>query len=231
MVTTKFFVCLILLAAAACAAPTSGVQLTVAPGPLASPASAVAPLPSATAVPTVASSVLAQPNPSATARFGDFPTAALTVHVTQTGVSPTTAATVNSRSTPLAPNGWNSFTSTKLQAVVEFPPGWTAREDSLGVSFTSPAGAAIVLARVDTSGASAEDFLSETLLPNTRCSSSINAHGLSVRSCLDTIARSHFAYLFIKPAGGSERLWSLSTGSREPLDVFNAMIETVHPAP
>jgi hypothetical protein len=227
---TKLFILLILLAATACAAPTSGAQLTATPVPLAS-TPAVAPQPSATAIPTVPGSVLAQPNPSATARFGDYPTSAPPVRATQTALSQTTVATVNPQSTPLAPSGWKSFTSAKLQAALEYPPDWIAREDSAGVTFTSPAGTAIVLAGVNTSGASPADFLSETELPNTRCSSSTNAHGLTVLSCLDTIARSHFAYLFLKPAGASVRLWSLSTGSRGTLDVFNTMIETVHSAP
>jgi hypothetical protein len=228
---TKLFILLILLAATACAAPTSGAPLTATPVLPASSIPAVAPQPSATAIPTVASSVPAQPNPSATARFGDFPTATSTVGATQTALSPTTAATVNPQSTPLAPSGWKTFTSAKLQAALEYPPDWIAREDGAGVSFTSPAGTAIVLAGVNTSGASPADFLSETELPNTRCSSSINAHGLTVLSCLDTIARSHYAYLFMKPAGGSERLWSLSTGSRGPLDIFNTMVGTLRPAP
>lgn len=231
MMKAKLFGCLILLAATACAAPPSSANLTATPVLPASSTPAVAPQPSATAVPTVASSVLAQPNPSATARFGDFPTATPSVRAIQATLSATTAATAYSRSTPLAPNGWKTFTSAKLQVMLAYPPDWTVREDSVGVTFASPGGTGIVLARVDTSGASPEDFLSETELPNTRCSSSMNAHGLTAYSCLDTIARSHIAYLFSKPAGRSERLWSLSTGSRGTLDVFNAMIETVQSAP
>ena len=231
MTRAKLFGCLILLAATACAAPPSGAQRTPAPVPLESSTPTVAPQPSATADPTVASSNLAQPNPSAAARFGDFLPPTPPVRATQTALSPTIAATVNSRSTPLAPSGWKTFTSANLQASLEYPPGWTAREDSVGVSFISPVGMSIVLARVDTSGASPEDFLSETELPNTRCSSGLNAHGMTVRSCLDTISRSHYAYLFINPSGGSQRLWSLSTRSRDNLEVFNTMVGTVHPAP
>ena len=228
---TELFACLILLAATACAAPTSGAQITPAPVVLASSTPAVAPQPSETAVPTVASSVLAQPSPRAPSRFGDFPTATPTVRATQTALSPTTAPTVTSRATSLAPSGWKTFISTKLQAVLEYPPDWTAREDSAGVSFTSPAGAAIFLARVDTSGASPEDFLSETLLPNVRCSPSINAHSLIARVCLDTVALARIAYVSVKSAGGAERLLSLSTRSRESPEVFNMMVASVRPAP
>ena len=239
MMGTKLFACLILLAATACTASTSGADLTPAPVPPATstvaaasqqPAStpATASQPSASAVPTVSSSVPAQPSPSATARFGDFPMPTPSVGASQATPAATPTATVNSGATPLAPNGWKTFTSTKLQAVLEYPPDWTAREDSAGVSFTSAAGTGIVLARVDTSGASPENFLSE-MLPNTRCSSSTNAHGMTVLSCLDTISRAHIAYLFIKPAGRLDRVWSLTTGSRGSLDVFNTMIETVRP--
>jgi hypothetical protein len=118
-----------------------------------------------------------------------------------------------------------------LQVALDYPPDWSVREQAAGVSFTSPQGAEILLTPVETGGLSPEDYLTETQLPNTRCTSDTNAHGVAGRVCFDTISFSYTAFLILKPAGDAERLLSLSTRSRESLQVFNTMIASARPAP
>jgi hypothetical protein len=95
------------------------------------------------------------------------------------------------------------------------------------VIFTPAQGASIQLAPVDPGGLPPEDYLNQQQLPNTRCSTTTNAYGLSVRDCLDTLSGSHSAYLILTSAQGPARLVVLTALRRADLQVFQAMIESV----
>jgi hypothetical protein len=118
-----------------------------------------------------------------------------------------------------------------LQVALDYPPDWSVREQAAGVTFTSPQGVEILLAPVDTGGIAPQDYLDETLLPNMRCTSDTNAHGVAVRICLDTISFSYTASLTLKASGGAGRLLSLSTRARANPQVFNTMTASARPAP
>ena len=128
------------------------------------------------------------------------------------------------------PGEGKTYINSQWKVAVDYPPEWSVREQAAGVVFTSPQGAQILLAAVETGGLAPQDYLDETLLPNTRCTSGTNAHGVAVRACFDTISFSYTTYLILKPAG-AERLLSLSTGARATLQMFNTMTASARPAP
>ena len=170
---------------------------------------------------------------SATAQVNQIPTSTPTRQVINTPSSPsaTTIPTVAPAGTLFA--GGKTFISSIWQVAVDYPPDWSVREDAAGVVFRSPQGAMILLASVETGGLSPEDFLSERQLPNTRCSSSTNAYGVTARVCFDTIASSYDASIVLKSAAGGARLlsWSTRTRLQSDLQVFNAMVASVRPLP
>jgi len=88
-----------------------------------------------------------------------------------------------------------------------------------------------VLAHIDTGELSAEDFLSQNALPNTRCSSSVNTHGVTARVCFDTLAFTYTADLIIHSLDGSPQLMSLSMQGRGERPVFDAMLTSARLAP
>jgi hypothetical protein len=130
-------------------------------------------------------------------------------------------------------NSWSTFTSAKWQVVVDYPPDWSVQEGTAGVVFSSSQGVTIFLAPVETGGLSPDQFLSERQLPNTRCSSSTNAYGVTARVCFDTIAFSYDASIVLKSSSGGARLLSLSTRARPPGDVqvFNVMVASMRSLP
>jgi hypothetical protein len=128
------------------------------------------------------------------------------------------------------PGEGKTYVNSQWQVAVDYPPEWSVRDQVAGVVFTSPQGAQILLAAVDTGGLTPQDYLDETLLPNTRCTSGTNAHGVAVRACFDTISFSYTTFLILKPSGAG-RLLSLSTGARASLEVFNTMTASARPAP
>jgi hypothetical protein len=144
---------------------------------------------------------------------------------------PTQASPIATPPATPKPSGWKTYVNTQWQATLDYPPDWLVREQAAGVAFTSPQGAEILLALVETGGLSPEDYLTEAQLPNTRCAPDTNAHAVAGRVCFDTISFSYTAYLILQPANGAGRLLSLSIHSRESQPVFNTMIASVRLAP
>ena len=122
------------------------------------------------------------------------------------------------------PVGWKTFVSTNLQVAVDYPKDWSVSEDKRQVTFRSEEVGVIRLAVTETGQLSPENFLNETVLPNTRCSSRINRAGITARICFDTLSGSYSADFVLK-----SRLLSLSMPQRGDLKVFNGMVESLRP--
>jgi hypothetical protein len=133
--------------------------------------------------------------------------------------------------TPTVSNGWKTLVSARLQVALDYPPDWSVHEDAAGVTFASTQGANVALVRVETGNTPPENFLNESDLPNYRCVSSVNGHGLGVRTCIDTIGFTYVANFVIKSPGGPEQLLTLTTRSRGLLETFNAMVASARAVP
>ncbi|MBI4671202.1 MAG: hypothetical protein HY741_05985 [Chloroflexi bacterium] len=121
--------------------------------------------------------------------------------------------------------------SEKLGIALEYPPEWSTREDPAGVTFTLR-GAVIRLTALETRGANADDLAGAGDLGNTRCISFTNRHGVKIRSCLDTVARSYFAAFSFNAPGRARRAFSLSAPfNLDKPDVTRAMLDSVRAAP
>jgi hypothetical protein len=129
---------------------------------------------------------------------------------------------------PQATTGWQQYTSANLGITIAYPSDWSETENKGEIAFTSPGGNTIYLDPIQTGDLSAQDFLNQSQLPNTRCSSGKNSYGVQYRSCFDTIALSTTAYLMVTPSQGSTQFFALSTFTRGGLDVFNAMLASFH---
>ena len=125
---------------------------------------------------------------------------------------------------------WKAFVSKSLQVVLDYPSDWSVTESPTGAVFTAPDGATVLLGAIDTGVLSPEEFQLENQLPNTRCASSMNRHGLTVRFCFDTVSFAYAADFVIRPPRGTPRLLALAMGKRGDLQVFRAMIESLRPA-
>jgi hypothetical protein len=119
-----------------------------------------------------------------------------------------------------------AFVSPALGVALDYPRGWTVLQDPLGATFLSPESTSIRLARVE-GDLPGEDLVDP--LPNVRCSLSTNAHGIAVRVCLDTIARSDNAQFTVTAPGGTARRFTLS-GPHTRVDVFSAMVASLRHA-
>ena len=124
---------------------------------------------------------------------------------------------------------WKAFVSKNLQVEISHPPDWSVRERPKGVAFTSPDGRLIQLTLVGTGDLSSEGLIHDDQLPDARCSSGTNTHGVTVRVCFDALAGSRTASFILKPAGGPARIFSLLTDSRSNIRVFDAMIASIRP--
>jgi hypothetical protein len=132
--------------------------------------------------------------------------------------------------TALSRAGWKAYANTQLHVALDYPAAWSVHEETTGITFSSPQGPTIQLARVDTGGLSPEDYMSENLLPNTRCSSPANEHGLTIQVCLDTLSLTRVA-TFIINSSGTPQLLSLVAGRRSDLAVFNTMVASLRALP
>ncbi len=223
-----------------CAVAIAGcAPVTSAPPPAATAASTLASPSTPTSAPTTAAPATATSAPSATpsrpaaaatsAPASPSPTAAHSTPPPTSG-----AAQAPAVPTPLSRAGWKTIASSKLHIAVEYPPDWTASEDSSGIAFTGPQGAMIKLSVPNTGGLSPENYLTQQSdLPNTRCTTSTNPNGISARICLDTIAFSYTADMVVKPANAPSELLTLVTSARKggDVNVFYAMVSSVKPAP
>jgi hypothetical protein len=142
-----------------------------------------------------------------------------------TSPAPTAPATPNAASR----TGWKTYVSTKLQITIDYPSDWSVREEAANVTFVSPQGTTIQLFPIQANGLSPEEWFNQSLIPNTRCSSRTNEHGLTVQICLDTLSFTHIAN-FVISSSGTTRFLSLTMGRRGDAAVFNAMVDSLRPA-
>lgn len=129
--------------------------------------------------------------------------------------------------------GQRAFVSSRLGVALDYPEGWTPVEQASDVTFKSPEGTVVHLTRIEP-GASGEQPGNDMpeRLPNTRCSTSANAHGVTALVCLDTISRTYTAGFALKPRGeDAPRRFSLSAGLRVSYPIFSAMLASIRPAP
>jgi hypothetical protein len=150
---------------------------------------------------------------------------------TNTLALPTNASTPPAALSPsLPPTGWKTFVSDNLAVTIDYPPDWSVNELASGVTFTSPSGISIQLAKVDTGSLSPEEFLSENQIPNTRCSTSVNSYSTQVFICFDTISGSYTADFVVTLSQGTKQLLSMSMLRKGDLQVFEEMAGSVHPS-
>jgi hypothetical protein len=127
--------------------------------------------------------------------------------------------------------GWKTYANASWHVAVDYPPDWTVRQDAAAVTFVSPRGATIQLAPVAAGEQPPETALSSSLdLPNTRCTSQTNEHGIAAYVCFDTISFSTYAQFIVKATDGSEQLLSLGTNRKNgDVAVFTAMLASIRP--
>ncbi len=152
--------------------------------------------------------------------------------------TPISSTTVSSQSPTMlvgsgtpAVNGWQTFTWTALHLAIDYPPKWSVAILSGGLTFNSPQGQTIKIARFDTPGISPDDFLTENDLPNTRCLPGKNDYGARVRTCLDTISRSITANVVLNRANGDAALLVLTANLLGDSQTFDAMVGSVRAVP
>ena len=183
---------------------------------------------SATANPSIAPSVTipSTANPPLRPPLEPSPTLVPSVRTETTALPPSPTSTLpKAQVTALA--DWDTYTNQALGFSLDYPPGWSFDESAGRVVFTSPEGARIVLAVVDTGSLTPQEFLEKEPLPNTRCSTQTNPQGIAIQTCFDTLALSTTAYFSLP--GGSQLL-SLSIMRSGNPDVFNIMLDTLRPA-
>jgi hypothetical protein len=191
-------------------------------------ASSSVPRASATATNFVPAIATFASSPTQTAAVISSPTSQMgTPMPAATGLNPK----MPSAPTTSAPTGWKTFSSASWHVEVDYPPGWTLREEATVVTFSSAQGETIILAPVETGGLAPQVFQSEHQLPNTRCRSTPNVYGVNVRTCFDTISFSYSAEFISKLSSGSEQLLSISIHTRAPdtVQIFNGMVASIRP--
>jgi hypothetical protein len=121
--------------------------------------------------------------------------------------------------TPL-PADWKPFSSDNLQVTINHPVGWAVKEQRNSIAFTSPDGIITQLTLIGRGDLSSRGLIYDNDLPDTRCSTDTNAHGVTVRMCLDKLAESRNASFVLKSSDGQANVFSLLTGNRGSLQVF-----------
>jgi hypothetical protein len=149
-----------------------------------------------------------------------------------TSMAPTSApgSLAPSISAAAPKNGWKTLTSSGLNLVIKYPPSWSASEEENNIIFISRSGAEIQLKVLNTGSLSLKEYLTQELLPNTRCIEKTNPHGVEIFTCFDTITFSTIAFFALPAPQGRLRLFSFALPGRQDLGIFNAMLDTLHPA-
>ena len=202
-------------------APAPGTATRVLQMPEATPT--VVALVASPAPTTIASGLPTRSTLSSTSPFATIGSS----RVTQTPAIALSVPSQQTQATMLPVATTKTYTNTRLGIALDYPSDWTVSESADGAKFTSPQGATIDLALVDTQNQSPEYFLVEMQLPNTRCLNSANPHGVTVRNCLDTVSFSYNANLILKLSNNTTRLVSLTMRGKSPNPVFDAMIASV----
>lgn len=143
--------------------------------------------------------------------------------------APETPTRPTASGTSLPENDWRTYQSPGFPIALDYPENWSADEDSTGIHFTSPQGVKIDLRMVDLGSTTPEDYLNEQTIPNTRCSSGANKHGIVVRTCFDTLAGSYSADFVIEATQGEPQLFTLVMRAKGEAEVFKAMAASVRP--
>lgn len=138
---------------------------------------------------------------------------------------PTASARVPSP-TPLSGTGWKTFSESQWGVAVDYPPSWSVVKRNDGATFTSLQNTTIVLTLVSPGVKN-----DEIRIPNQRCSTRTNAHGLTARLCVQTVSFSYSAQFTLKLANGTEQGLTLTTLTRTTADVFQTMFDSVRPFP
>lgn len=158
-------------------------------------------------------------------------TLAITPNPTNTLALPTSDATPSGTLSPsMPPNGWKTYVSDNLAITIDYPPDWSVNEQTSGVTFTSPSGKSVQLAKVETGDLSPEEFLSENQLPNTRCSTSVNSYSTQLVICFDTISGSYTAEFVVTLSQGTQQLLSMSMLRKGDPQVFKEMVGSIRPS-
>ncbi len=220
----RWMLCPLVLILTGCASTPSVSLPTVAP--------TLAPAPIQPTLTPSAASTEAQTTPTSQA--------SPTSETAATGVNPATpvpstvptGSTAAAAATPLSTNGWKTYTNTNWHVAIDYPPDWSTRENAAGVTFIAPRGAAIQLAPLAAGGLSPGGLMTNEDLPNTRCRSQTNRHGITARLCFDTLAFSTNAEFIMRASNGPEQLLSLSMARRTgDAQVFDAMLASIRPLP
>ena len=124
---------------------------------------------------------------------------------------------------------WRPFTSTHLRVVINHPIDWSVKEQSNSIDFTSPDGIVTQLKLIGRGDLSPNGLIYDNDLPDTRCSTATNAYGIAVRACFDELAGSRTASFIVQYPEGQASVFSLLTGTRGSVRVFDAMLASIRP--
>jgi hypothetical protein len=202
-IMSKWILAILMLALAGCSSPAPTILST----------------PTGIAPTLAPPSAARQPSPSPTA-------------TTPTSAAPTSTPRKldegSNLPTPTSSSGIKTYDNADWHVAVDYPADWSVRDDSGVVTFLSPSGAVVRLGSVTTGGLTPEDFLNNADLPNTRCTSQANTHGITARVCFDSISFSTGAEFIVKSPIDPELLLELSTNRRTgDLQVMQEMLASV----
>ncbi|MCB8985212.1 MAG: hypothetical protein H6659_15375 [Ardenticatenaceae bacterium] len=129
--------------------------------------------------------------------------------------------------TPTGADGLQTWTSDTWNVALDYPEAWTAVSSGDRVTFTAPEGVVLQLAPVDPGGATPEEYLVAAPLPNVRCTTAVNPHDLTVRTCSDTVARQRTAEVLLPPDAAAPRLLALSMSLPGDEAAFTAVVDSM----
>jgi hypothetical protein len=133
---------------------------------------------------------------------------------------------VVSTSTPIAHEGWETFSSPALGIAVDYPSDWSVSQQTDRVTFTSPQGSVILLQIVTVNGNN--DQVTDG---NQDCTTLINSYGLTADVCSDITTSTYSAKFKLESTDGSTRWLTLSTINHEALDTYKVMLSSARRIP
>jgi hypothetical protein len=124
-------------------------------------------------------------------------------------------------STPMP--GWQTFQSAALRVAVDYPVDWTTKEQTAGVTFTSPDGATILLQLERNMQIAGSSSSAQT---GSDCTTVTNSYGVTAALCFDKAASRYTA--LVQQPGDATAIWlRLSTVSQQRPAVFFQMFDTL----
>lgn len=120
--------------------------------------------------------------------------------------------------TPALLKDQKEFTSATFHVAVNYPSSWSMKEQADGATFTSPADAVISLQASTPSGANAG---------NQQCKTLITDYDQRANLCVN--AGTYSAEFNLQFADGSSESLIISTTNEDALDVYQEMINSLHP--